>query len=388
MKNNLKKFEFPAYLTFFIILTLPRSLGDFSPTLQLIVNSLKVLAFVAIISIYLIKKLRPSKLTLTFLFFSTLLGLSTVMNYVSPLFFLKVYSLNFAILLLIELILPFKLKFLRFFSNYFLILILLNSALIFLGFLLGHPHGYLTPDFYNYLLGQDNRFILYIIPALLGFFYLSRLEHRSKNLQKFALALVVGLFTLDLLWSTSAFIVLLSLTLFWLIFKSFKVKLNLPLFIILLILISFLMVFFRIQDIFTPIITNFLQKSPTISHRTVLWDFGINSLNANPLGYLHGFGYHDITALTPVAVSHFHNLFINLLFYSGVFGLLAYFYQFFILSKNLSRLKPQIFNFLSLTILALLTLMLFDTFEYYQIYYFILSLIFFAPVFLNRESHD
>lgn len=148
------------------------------------------------------------------------------------------------------------------------------------------------------------------------------------------------------------------------------------------------MVFFRIQDIFTPIITNFLQKSPTISHRTVLWDFGINSLNANPLGYLHGFGYHDITALTPVAVSHFHNLFINLLFYSGVFGLLAYFYQFFILSKNLSRLKPQIFNFLSLTILALLTLMLFDTFEYYQIYYFILSLIFFAPVFLNRESHD
>ena len=162
----------------FIVLTIPRSFDAYFPSAYSIINVIKMIIVACSLFLMVKKKISPSKFTVIFIVYCIFLFISTLVNHVSPITFMKVYGLNIGMLCLCDIIFNqrFKVEFLKFISHYFLILLVINAFLIVLGFMLNNPVGQISN---TYFLGMDNRFILYILPAILGYYYVYQIEKRD-----------------------------------------------------------------------------------------------------------------------------------------------------------------------------------------------------------------
>ena len=378
----------------FIIFTIPRSLEAIVPKVYNIINILKIIIFLGILFIGIKEKIKLSKFTKTVIIYSIYLFCVTLINRVHPMVFLKVYLLNVGILLFCEIAFreKYRYKFIKFFSNYFLILLILNFIGIIVGFLMKNPSAYLIPKAETYFLGQDNRFILYIIPTLLGYYILHQKGYSKNSFKLLIITYIIGLISLVSLWSVAAFCVLILLGICFLISKCIKKKINIYVFTFLILLIGIGIVFFKVQNLFEFFIVDVLHKSLDLSYRTILWDGAIDMLKNSPINLIFGFGYFDTKntfANMPVKVGHLHNIILNNLFFAGIIGSAIYFYGLNLIEKNIYKIKnTQSSNILASIFLAIIVLMMFDTFELYQMYYFTLFLLFKAKDFLTDDKID
>lgn len=398
-KDKISNLTYLIYCVLFVIFTIPRTINQYFEFF----NIFKIISVCCITLLFIIKNKNTktkkiSSFTKIFIFFVLFLFISTLINKISIITFFKVYSLNLGIVLLCELIFNSKYKdrFLKFFSNYFLLLLILNFVTMIICYMMGHPNGSLTLDKRNaiYLLGLDNRFIIYIIPTLIGFYYLftcqeSKREYKAKLIITYFLSFI----SLVMTWSASAMVVMLFLGFALMFIKKVKIDLNLKLILILFLIINILFVFFKIQYLFEFFIVGILHKSIDLSYRNIIWDDAINLLIKNPINIIYGFGYFDTSysfVHMPIKVNHLHNLFMNNLFFSGVIGSIIYYFNFYKIHQNISSIKnKQQKNIICLFFCCLLGLMIFDTFELYQIYYFILYLIYKSNDFLIlKEKSD
>ena len=392
VNEKIKKYDFYIYFLCFVILTIPRSIDTIFPILYDVLNVFKIIIFGYVLINCFLKKIKLSKLTIGFIIYFSFLLIVTLINGVDSKMFLKVYLLNVTILLLCELIFNSfnKERFIKIFSSYFFCLLVVNLLCIFIGAILGHDNFCLVAD--TYFLGQDNRFILYILPTLIGYYYLINIDRNNKKYKKlFALTYIIGLLSLIILWSVSAFVILLLLGILLLLFSKCEKRINLNILFYLVFIISALIVFFRIHNMFEYIIVNILHKSMTLSYRTIIWDDALYLLKNNVVNIFFGFGYFDTSNSFPhmsFGVVHLHNLIMNLLFFSGIIGFCLYFRNLIIVRKSINKIKNVIsFNYMSIFFVSLLFLMIFDTFELYQLYYFILILLFESYIVFQEREH-
>lgn len=397
MKNNLLSLKKDnVNLLFFlfslIILTIPRSIEAIAPRVYDIINVIKILIFLLVAFFTVKNKVKPSKFTKAFIIYSIYLLLTTLINKMPLLTFFKVYVLNIGTLLLCELIFNSKLrdKIIKYFANYNMILIILNCILVFASIFNGHPEGKILG---TYLLGQDNRFILYILPTLLSFYYLANNCETKNNIKKMYIIYFIGLITLIKLWSLTSFLILLFIGIGYIfsnIFKKFK--LNCYIIISILMIFCILLVFFDITIYFQDFIINVFHKSPDLSYRTIIWDRTINLLMGSKLNLIFGFGYFDTGIIFPdiqKGLNHIHNIILDPLFAGGIIGLAIYYAMYLIGIKNIRRMKNiKNQNIFSIFICAIFILLIFDTFEMYQIYYFILFLLFTFANLLNKGKDE
>lgn len=392
LKNKFKNMEYIFYIIAFIILTIPRSIDTVFPEFYDIINIVKLIVTVLIGLNILKNKTKISKITIALIIYAAYLFLVTIFNKVTPITFIKVYGLNIGIFLLCDLIFNSKVKdkFIRFFSNYFLVLLIVNLVLIIVSYLNGNPFSL----FYGtYLLGQDNRFILYIIPALLGFFYLSRRANKKSDKIKLVLTYIVGTYTVYFLWSVASLVALLFIGVSYIFIKLFKkVKINIKFLSLIIIAICVGIVFFKIQNNFRYFIVNVLNKSMTLSYRTLIWDRALEMLSESNINLLFGFGYFDTSHLfddIQGRLNHLHNLILDPLFSSGVIGLVMYTSILYCIIKKIDSIKKTFEGkLLALVFSGILVLLIFDTFEAYQIYYFVLYLLYVIPCILKEKTKD
>lgn len=374
----------------FIVLTIPRSFDAYFPSAYSIINVIKMIIVACSLFLMVKKKISPSKFTVIFIVYCIFLFISTLVNHVSPITFMKVYGLNIGMLCLCDIIFNqrFKVEFLKFISHYFLILLVINAFLIVLGFMLNNPVGQISN---TYFLGMDNRFILYILPAILGYYYVYQIEKRDIYKKLMYITYTLGLVSLTILWSVSAALVLIIIGILYLIVpKIYKKNISISKLTIALFVLSILIVFFRIQNLFEFFITGVLHKSMTLSYRTLIWDDAILMFKNSASNLLYGFGYFDTRSLfpsVPLKVNHLHNLIMNNLFFAGIIGSAIYYTFLYSIVQRIKNIKNK-YQYQSISILfgGVILLMIFDTFELYQVYYMLMYMIFSAPIILNKRK--
>lgn len=390
-----KKIAF--FIMCFVIYTIPRSIEMLFPEIYKVINMVKAIAIICIFTyfaMFFIKKDRRkiSKYSKGVMIYAIYIFMVTIFNKVNIATCVKVYLLNISIILLCELIFNsnYKFEFVKFFTSYFLTLLVFNM----IGLIFNYINmGTMVNKENIYLLGQDNRFILYIIPTLLGYYYLN-INNKSGKIGMI-MTYIIGVVTLTVVWSVASLAILIIIGLGFLVLtvaNKHDIKINSYIILILLITLSVTIVFFKIQNCFENFIVNVLHKSMTLSYRTIMWDDAKEMLIKNPVNLIFGFGYFDTQDSfihMPIKVNHLHNIIMDPLFAGGIIGLTIYIGNLCIISNSINKISENNKrNNICLIFGTLLLLLTFDTFEMYQIYYFILFLILQAPKFCNSENKN
>ncbi len=392
MNENKKIINF-IYCLILMVLIFPRSFEVLIPQIHEIVNFMKIIVVFVIGILCVKKRIRLSKFSIATFIFIFYIFLITLVNGHSIFYFLKTYALNIGIILFCELIFQEenKMIYLKNFAHLFLAMLIINLLGMFV--CKGIYQSYYFGDTLMCLLGQDNRVILYLIPPVLIYFYDYALA--KQKVSKFCLFLtyLIGTITLYLFWSVAALMVFLIIIIANILINKTKIKINLNVAFVFIILLNIGIVFFRVQNLFEFVIVDILHKSLDLSYRTNIWDMAMNLFKLEPLKFVFGHGFFDITNVFEFTVikssnivvffhpNHLHNIIMNNLFFGGLVGTILYFNLYLKIIQNNNRIKNEnsIYNMFSVIFLSLQLLLIFDTYEHYQIYYFILFWLYAFP---------
>lgn len=379
------------YLISFIILTLPSIFATLFPVISPIISLIKGLVSLLLIIqygyLFYKKRVRFNNFLKSFIIYSVYIFVITCCRGIFPFVFLKTYCINIGGIILIELLLYEKSKDLFYLIyKYNGIIILINLLLIAVDTLI--LNKLIIKNFSEYLLGSDNRFILYFIMQITLTLYL----FNKREIKKYLIFwYVIGLITLLFVWSAAALVVFFLMLVFHMALFYHKKRINIYLLLMIVLILSISIVFFNIQNLFSFIIVDILHKSLSLSYRTNIWAYANHYIFLSPISFAFGYGFQDLSKVIKIMVTnkygtkffltpiHMHNLIENLLYDGGIIGLLLYskiFHAIIKKSKNSKFISTFQFNSISLIISALFILMIFDVFEYYPIYYMILSLLF------------
>lgn len=195
-----------------------------------------------------------------------------------------------------------------------------------------------TDSKYRWLWGFKNNLYNLILPFILFNFSASYIEKKNVFCKSNICALMIAVCTAVLSHSST---LLLAIALFCLILVCLKFKMvkrfvtvrNMG---IIGVLLSILIVFFNIQNLFEWLIVDILGKDLTLSTRTILWDYAMADIKQSLV-----FGYGVQNAATfgllrySKAFSHCHNAILTLFYQGGVLSIFTYaiFYLYTILKK-------------------------------------------------------
>lgn len=167
------------------------------------------------------------------------------------------------------------------------------------------------------------------------------------------------------LWAVGGFLGIIFLFLA-VVFEEHLSKFNLLTLTNILLLIlffNFAIVLFQAQFYFEDFITEVLKKDVTLTGRTYLWDWAIESVFKYPT---FGFGVQSEEFMRIVFnwVVHPHNMLLNYLIISGLFGTAIIFVMYYCLCckvKNIQNSKLRILSIL--TVFTILFLSIADTLD-------------------------
>lgn len=385
------KFE-KLYLWFlkisFVLLTLPRSIKSVSIMAYNSINILKIAIILMMIAIIFYKKIKITKFTKIFIAFMLYLLIVTMINDHSPVYLIKVYIFNLGMLLLSEMIFksPKRNEIISFCANYLLIALAINFIDIILKktLYIGFRAYYKT-----YVLGMDNRFILYIIAALLCSYCLFTFDKKNKWL--LYTTYIIGVLSLLFVWSVAAVCVALFMGLAYMIVNRKNIRINPYIVLIIILIIGILIPFFKIHYLFKFIIVNILHKPLNLNYRVDVWNVAIDYIFKNPMKLYYGFGFWNLTAAKymPYAlrISHLHNITLNLLFCGGFVGTIIYMKNIFGICGTTNNIENNLKkNIMIIAFSSIMILMIFDTFELYSIYYFILFMLYQSASIYNDDG--
>lgn len=181
------------------------------------------------------------------------------------------------------------------------------------------PNGlWHTTSIYNvetnyYFLGMDNQATPLIIIALV-LMVLYYYQKETITLFAYIYAAVILLNTL-LMGSATCIAGVIVFVLFLILSRVKSKVFNIRTAIIILIAIYFLFVVFRAQDLFKFFIVNVLQRDVGLSARTGIWDNAIQMIKEKPF-----IGYGCKTFATLIGDRHAHNMYLQIMLQSGLFG--------------------------------------------------------------------
>lgn len=379
MKNkifNNEKFEEILLILAIIIFTIPKSI-NIIPILHSCVNAFKIIFSILVIILFVLKKIKLNKMLIIFAFYSLYIVVVTFFNNNNVLIPLKTYSLNIASIVTVYLIVKNKYSkiIINFLSKYFLCLIFLTFVLILIQKLF-------VINSAQTLLGQDNRIILYVLLELLLLSYDIKSNKKIINV-----VFILGFLILLMRWSVMSFITIFFVFCLFLFCKKTNKKINFNVILIVFLILSLILIFIDIDGNFSTFTLDIFQKAKSFKYRKYIWDAAISLLKNNPINILFGFGFFDTQeylrsvypwASLPMTPNHIHNLPLNVVFFSGVFGLVLYGCFFNEISKSIKQIKNKEKNiFYTAIFIGMLFLLLVDTFEYYQVYYIIWALLYY-----------
>lgn len=286
-----------------------------------------MVAFVALLFFGLIQRsLSLEKNKLWFLSYIVILLLTTLYNngnlmkMIYEIIKMMQFFLMFSVLIKIEKNACFK-------TLYYSSLLLLVLNFI---YWVAFPNGLFFRDNIYYFFDTTNETPNYVIPLIVIVLLFLYKERRHSGIRKFIIpgAIIISNIAMLLSIDCSTGKVAIVLLFAMIVFSKIIVKWITPktLFVI-YIAFLILIVFLRLQELFSFIIVDILGESLTLHTRTLAWDYAWQAFLQNPFfgkGYLTvDFKYSVICEFTNGRFSHSHCEFYEILLRSGAFGVLC-----------------------------------------------------------------
>ena len=355
-----KKKTINGYILLFLLIPFfkPDIVTSF-PKVNYIFTIWLMISFAIIVAVYM-KKFRISKLTMTYLAYNLVLLISTIKNNGSITKFLSDFSMNLGMIFLIELYLKNdKMKIMKVLSSIFYFLMVLNT----ISFIIV-PEGLAVTQYLKtpiYLLGIDNRFSFTYIPGLCVIAIYDFMKN-NKITKLTIIYFMITFITFVYFWSAGALVAESMFFIYYIFIYKLKYKhftnKYFP-----IIIVSFLgLVVFRVQNIFRFFIVDILHKDLTFSSRTILWDKAIKIINKN---MWLGTGIQKSEfSIKAISAFHAHSHFLNIMFQSGIIGVIIYIYLIFDAFKKLNEYRKNVIaQMVAFTLFVLFIMLTVDTFD-------------------------
>lgn len=191
------------------------------------------------------------------------------------------------------------------------------------------PKGFvetINSDGYYYFFGYDNSFVWWGI-LLITFRLIEECYCEKKiNYKSYLVIFFIIIFPM-IIRNTATGIIVISLYILFVVFMKLNSRWNKYIstkLVWISILLSVGVVLFKLQYIFSWIITAVFKKSISLSGRYDIWEDSINKILEKPL---FGHGAEVGTILTTskwLSVNHCHNFILNTIYMTGLVGLLVF----------------------------------------------------------------
>lgn len=358
-KYNINSILYSSFFSFFIMLIILLSYCFF-PNISTLSKYIKYLSYIfsfIIFVVYLLNFKYSKFIFMLFGFASVILFSSYINTYGSTLEFFKIY---FRIISL-TCYLDYGLK--KYTKPTLNSLFLVFYLLIVINFytIIKYPNGLYTTDLYssNWFFGYDNTHIFMYLPALILLFC------TKKIFKPYGILLfLVITFSIFKCFSANS-VVAYSIFLLYFIFNRSISKiefLNIKSFFCTYIILFFLFVKFRIQNLFEWFIVGVLKKSLTFSTRTLIWDRVEKLIVEHPfLGYGQECNLTIVSKLGNPHYTHAHNTFLDVLYKCGLFGLIFHLLLIILPCKELYKYKDYFLaKILSVLLFSAMIMMIFE----------------------------
>lgn len=242
----------------------------------------------------------------------------------------------------------------------------------------------------NWFLGYDNSHIFIIMPALITSIVYS-LFIKNKIIFRTVFLFIISIITIFTRWPATGVTVMI-IFIMYIIFSKLINKskiLNIKTYITISIVSFFSIIVFRLQNLFSFFIVDFLKKDLTFTGRTYIWDYVLEFIKAKPL---LGYGIENKLVryykTTHHRSFHAHNQFLEMAYQGGIVLVVAFIFIIFKTSKELYKYKTtKMSNVLSFCLFLYLILMLTEVCD--LIYLFFIIVISFninKLIIFNKES--
>lgn len=241
----------------------------------------------------------------------------------------------------------------------------------------------------NYLFGYRNNMIMMIMPAVIfavvrSLKYYNRLSKSSVVIILAAIPSILIAFSATAVIGMAIMIVVILMTVLGIMPKAF----NIATYLIVNAFYFFGIIVMRVQEYFAFIIVDMLNRDLTFTGRTEIWDKALKAFLGSPI-----FGMGEITSTESKALigaTHAHNYYLDLLYKSGVFGLLIFIAILIMCGLSLykHRKEGKIPFFVSGALFAFMIML--QNEAYYNIYYYfsVLALAAFISYALPEKDKD
>lgn len=220
----------------------------------------------------------------------------------------------------------------------------------------------------NWFLGYDNLHILYILPCIFFNCIFDSLRNRKSVISFFMI--VVAYASCIIRFSATSIIGISVLLMYFIPFLKKIIIKNYKKIILCILIVTLLIVICRIQNIFQYIIVNLLGKSLTFSGRIFIWDYVMEFIKNKPiLGYGYEISQIRFLKTTIYRSYHAHNEILEIIYKTGIVGMLIFCYICLLLKNNAFSIKNINIKALIFTF-TIVYLIMFIT-EYYDLNYFL-----------------
>lgn len=242
------------------------------------------------------------------------------------------------------------------------------------------PFG-LTGEEYNYFLGLDNYSAFAVVP-MLGILYFFDFNIYRKIRMKEKILYIGSLLSYLYVKSATAVFAFGILGLFLILQRYWNVLcrvITVRRVAAFLVILFILIYIFDFQNIFYSFLTSsVLGKGEeyygiTLNSRTIIWEYAMNLIKKKPLLGYGALSEQEIHNYALYGADHCHNIFIEILFRTGIVGCFFYFYYLFKPFKSIVMKKEnkefQILLMFMITILVIGFMDYYPTLSYLYLFY-------------------
>ncbi len=326
----------------------PVGLFYFFPALNQVFNTWEIVSFIIVVGLFLMER-KASKMFLAIIAYEAVLFVSTLAGGSNNYWRLAVSCGEVVSLcMLIEIAVRHNPK------------VLIRSMLCVLGIecmvnlftVILFPDGMYYASGYswnNWFLGYDNKHQLFIFPLLCIFLIFT--THKQMSATAEFAGIVLFSASVYMTWSATAVV---GFTVFILLIVLLEFRFQLGIVEVkkgfMINLAAFLaIVIFRVQNLFEFLIVDILHKDLTFSKRTLTWDRAIEYFKDN---MLIGIGQYSREANKQmIGLAHPHNLYLRVLYETGIVGAVCFIAIILILAKKMKEYQKNRYGYiLSVTI--------------------------------------
>ena len=345
-----------------------------------------VISFIFITMLIIREKKTINKITLLMIIFRTLLICTTIYNNGD------ILKVGYQSIIIISLMLYTEyyyrndkiLDFINILSNILTLYLFINIILYIL-----YPNGLYLARSGIHFLGIRTRFTEYSMLLLL--LNIINYQLKIENIKIFIFKMTIVLLNIFIPRIATAIIGLIIFILVYIFFKK-KIKINYKLIFAVSLIITALIVFFRIQDIFSYVIVDLLHKDLTLTGRTSIWDKSYTYIFDKFVLFGHGMKIDGNFVFWRVQLWQAHNQLLQILYEGGILGTIL-FYEIFFMSlaklNHTNQINEKIKKSIGAMFFSFGIMMITEIYGYYLPTYILIILAYYSnKIIINNEKEE